>query len=232
MPPLSVPAASLFRCASPYHRSRAAQGAPRHPVHRRADGLHHGAARPAGDRGRSRLGQDDGDGGTRGVAGRHRPGRPRAGARPHLHQQGRRRTRRARPQGADQGRSHRPGRHRPGQSAGRAGDLHVPRLRRASADRPWSAHRPGAHVPAARRRHPLPARRARAARVTRALPGADPLLRGPRRRPPRPRRGTRRAPRTPRGAACVRRRAAADSARRQAHQRRSAQGARGGRRPP
>ena len=71
-----------------------------HPVHPGADGLHHRAARPAGDRGRSRVGQDHGDGGARGVAGRHRPGRPRAGARAHLHQQGGRRTRRARPQGA------------------------------------------------------------------------------------------------------------------------------------
>ena len=75
------------------------------------------------------------------------------------------------------GRRHRPGRRstrttRPGEPR----HLHVPRLRRAAPDRPRPAHRPGTHRPAARRRHPLPARRARAARGARPVPGADQVL--------------------------------------------------------
>lgn len=193
--------------------------------------MHHRGARPAGDRGRSGFGQDHGDGGPRGVAGRHRAGGPRAGPRSDVHQQGGGRTRRTGPQGARQGGSHRPGRHRPGQPAGRAGHLHVPRLRGQAADRPRPAHRSRTDVPAPRRRHPLPARRARAARGTGPVPGTDPLLPRPGRGPPDPRLRALRTPRDGRGPAYPRRRAAAHPGERATHQRGSAQGPRGRRGP-
>ena len=52
----------------------------------------HRAARAGRDHRRRRLGQDDGDGGPGGLAGRHRRGPARGGARPDLHPQGGRRA--------------------------------------------------------------------------------------------------------------------------------------------
>ncbi len=119
-----------------------------------------------------RFRQDDGDGGPGGVAGRHRTGRARAGARADVHQQGGGGAVRAGAQGPGAGRGDRPRPGRPRHRAGRAADLHLPRVRRAAAEGPRPAHRPGAQLPAARRRHPLPARRPRAARSPRPLPVA------------------------------------------------------------
>lgn len=72
---------------------------------------------------------------------------------------------------------------------------------------------------------------ARVMGVPRPVPGTDPLLPGPGRRPADARLRTRRAPRTTRGPARVRRRTAARAGGRQAHQRGPPQGPRGRCRP-
>ena len=119
------------------------------------------------------------------MAGRDRAGPSRAGPRPDLHQQGRRRAGRAAPPGAGRG-----SRRRSPTASARRGDadgVDLPRLRRAVAARARPADRRGAEVTAARRRDALPARRAGAAARPWPLPRPDQTLSTHTSRPRHPR---------------------------------------------
>ncbi len=78
--------------ARPAAAARAARRGPRPAGQRRAGRRRHGAARGGRRRRRRRQRQDRDDGGPGRLAGRHGPGRARAGARPDVHHQGGRRA--------------------------------------------------------------------------------------------------------------------------------------------